>query len=323
MYCNFIPDQLLIELGDTSSLKISKILRSDRNRIRRAFNKVVGTASLRSTYNCHNTTNKPGELILVDDRPPLGQNDKDIMNAHCCSDAVYRFYLDKFNRNSLDDKGSRINSHVHYDKDLNNAFFDGSAMFYGDGDGKYFLPFSGALDVVGHELTHWVVDSSAKLFYYAQPGASNESFADIFGVAIKHFMHEESNPKKANWLIGDSIVGPDFPGKAIRSFKDEKAYKGDRQPKYMKNYIWTFEDNAGVHWNSGILNHAFYLMCLEMNQPSYEKPIQIMYRALLKLNSLSGFSQVVKAVIKSAEELYGIGSLEAKDVRKAYKNVGL
>ncbi len=222
-----------------------------------------------------------------------------------------------FNRNSLDGQGLPLKSTVHYDKNYNNAYWNSTQMVFGDGDGKFFLPLGRSLDVTGHELTHGVVETTAGLVYYSQPGAANESFADIFGITVKHYCDQNSKPE---WIIGADIAGPEFPGKGIRSFKNEKAYNGDNQPKHMKQYSWSLSDNQGVHQNSGILNHAFYQLCTLSASPSYGVPIQIMYKTLLKLGKYSGFKTIAKTAREVSKEF---GTDWVKHVDEAYKAVGL
>lgn len=212
---------------------------------------------------------------------------------------------------------------VHYDVDYNNAFWDSKCMNYGDGDKRLFMPLVGAVDVTGHEIGHGLIQNTANLVYFGQSGAANESFADIFGITLKQYLRGEGDPLKANWLVGSEIVGPEFPGKGIRSFKDEKAFDGDDQPKHMKDFVRTFDDNGGVHTNSGILNFFFYLMCTYMNQPSYGKPIQIMYNTLLVINKFANFKTIVKNAIKVSDKLYGKHSPESEAIFKAAKEVGI
>lgn len=327
--CEFIPVNVLKEIGDKDSLKISKRLRSERSGLRRSLSKVLSfrkTANReikeeRLTYDCQNTTNLPGLLVAKNKSMPT--TDPVAIDAHIGADKVFSFLYNRFDRNSLDDKGMAIISSVHYGINYNNAYYDGQQIIFGDGDGEYFIPLAKALDVMAHELGHGIIDNTAKLVYWFQPGAANESFADMFGIAIEHYYNKEKNPKTANWLIGESIIGPKFPGKAIRSFKNEKAFSGDDQPKHMKNYVWTVSDNGGVHINSGILNHAFYLLCLKLNEPSYGKPIQIMYQTLLKLGKFSGFKKIAETAVNESARLFGQDSLEKQAVLESFKEVGI
>ena len=328
MHCNFIPDDVLNRIGDILGLKVSNALRKKRSGFKRIFqNSFFPSAKAdsiitrnRETYDCKNSTSLPGELKLIEQSPL--SSDLILNTAHVNSASVFNFFASVFNRLSLDGKGMTIKSCVHYDKNYNNAFWNGEQMVYGDGDGKFFISLTKGLDVCAHEMAHAVTQFTCNLWYMGQSGALNESFSDIMGIACKHWVNKQFEPEKANWLMGDEIVGPDFPGKAIRSFKNEKAYDGDPQPKHMSKYVWTSSDNFGVHINSSIPNRAFYELCLILNKPSYDKPSQIVYNAHIRyLKSWSNFKDCAKAQHKSALELYG--NIEAQAVKEAWAIVGI
>lgn len=327
MKCFIIPDKLLEDVGDKRSIQISKKIRDSRNRLIRFLaglgKKAASAVKLanRKTYSCNHKTELPGTLVHSEADAPHSKADSETQIAHEWTKVIRDFYWTSFERDSIDGKGMDLVSSVHYDKDYNNAFWNGSQMCYGDGDGKFFLPLCRSLDVAGHEITHGVIERTCGLYYFSQSGAANESFADKFGITIKHFYKKQSDPRNASWLLGEEIAGPDFPGVALRSFKNEKAYNSDPQPKHMNKYYRGFQDNGGVHINSGILNHAFYLYCLKLNESSYGRPIQIAYHAMSKLKAWSNFKAVAKAEIETAFELYG--SWEADCVRLAYEDVGI
>lgn len=328
MKCKFISDHILRDvIGDEDSFELSTYLRCKRSGFKktisnffvRALDTVTGKRN-RDTYDCEHKTDLPGKKILSEGSQL--STDLVINAAHVNSANVFAFYQSLFNRTSLDGKGMVISSSAHYGKNYNNAFWNGSEMVYGDGDGTFFRELTRGLDVCAHEMSHAVTQFTCNLVYYAQPGALNESFSDMMGVACKHWVNKDFDPVKANWLLGDEIVGTDFPGKAIRSFKNEQAYKGDTQPKHMKNYKWTFQDSFGVHSNSGIPNHWFYNLCLILNRPSYDRPAQIVYKAHTEyVGSMTGFKDYAKATYKAAQELYG--AVEAKAVKDAWTVVGI
>lgn len=328
MKCKFISDHILKDIiGDTSSLELSTILRCKRSGFKKTLQNLFSRAideikskRNRETYDCKHKTELPGDLSLQEQSPL--SSDLVLNAAHVNSANAYAYYLTLFNRSSLDGNGMTIKSSAHYGTNYNNAFWNGEEMVYGDGDGSFFREMTRGLDVCVHEISHAVTQFTCKLVYYAQPGALNESFSDMMGIACKHWVNKQFEPEKANWLMGDEIVGTDFPGVAIRSFKDEKAYKGDNQPKHMKNYKWTLQDNMGVHTNSGIPNHFFYQLCLIMNRPSYDRPAQIVYKAHTEyVGSTTGFKDYAKATYKAAQTLYGEPEMQA--VKKAWQNVGI
>jgi hypothetical protein len=191
---------------------------------------------------------------------------------------------------------------------LNNAFFssDSGIMSFGGAD-----KFAGAYDVVGHEVTHGVVYSSAGLKYEGQSGAINESFSDIFGESVEDYITVGA----ADWKLGTGLT------LFVRDFVTPEAYG---QPSSMSAYVSTNADHGGVHINSGIPNRAYYLLVVGLSNGGIgrAKAQQIFYRALTtKLGPGSVFLDLRLAVVKSAEELYGVGSTEALKCKDAFDAV--
>ncbi len=188
----------------------------------------------------------------------------------------------------------------------------GDEMIYGDGDGYEFIPLSGSLDVVAHELTHAVTQYSADLQYVNQSGALNESFSDVFGYFV--------DPN--NWDLGEAVYTPRVAGDALRSLSDPEKYG---QPAHMKDYQFlppTEEgDNGGVHINSGIPNKAAYLT---INAIGKEKAEKIYYRALTTyLTPTSNFKQARATLLQSATDYDGYDSATYKAVENAWNQVGI
>lgn len=238
--------------------------------------------------------------------------DKDIqragVDAHFYANEVYDYYLDKYDRESYDNKGANINSVVHYDKNYNNAAWTGQYMIYGDGDGKTFNPLSGAKDIVGHELTHAVTEETANLEYTNQSGALNESFSDVFGYFI--------DPD--NWLMGEDVYTPNQDGDALRSLQNPEKYD---QPAHMNQFYTGTDDNGGVHINSGIPNKAAYLTIQSIGK---DKAEQIYYLALTQyLSSNAEFTDAKIALKQAANELYGKNGNESKAIEQAWNDVGV
>ena len=268
----------------------------------------------------------PGTLVRAEGDDPTGDDDVD--TAYDSAKQVYDLYFKEFGRDSIDGMGMKLIQTVHHRKKFNNAFWDGTQMAYGDGDGKIFSTFL-ELSVIGHEMSHGVVQFSGGLVYEGQSGALNESFADVFGAMVKQYANGES-VDHADWLVGKGILGPDINGVALRSMKAPgTAYSDamlgqDPQPYHMDFYVNTTTDNGGVHINSGILNHAFYLYCQYMGGNAWDKPGQIWYHALQRLNNPNaGFHDWASQTMESAMELHGIGSMDAKLLRRAWKLVGI
>ena len=267
----------------------------------------------------------PGKLVRSEGQGPA--KDPAVNEAYDHSGATYDFYRDVFNRNSLDDKGMSLISSVHLLRKLNNAFWNGEQMVYGDGDGRQFIRFTNSLDVVGHELSHGVVTHTCNLAYEGESGALNEHFADAFGVMVKQWKLNQT-AAQADWLIGAGIMGPATKAKSLRTFKAGKAYENDPvlgtdpQPKRLKDRYTGSDDNGGVHINSGIPNHAFYLTAMKVGGRSWVKAGRIWYRTLLNLTANSGFKDMVETSATAAVSEFGRGSKEHKAVQVAWKDVG-
>lgn len=268
------------------------------------------------TYTAKNRTSLPGTLLTSTNNSSW--TDPAGVDAHAYAEAVYDFYKNKFGRNSLDGNGLLIKSTVHYWKSYNNAFWNGVQIVFGDGDGSTFIPLSGDLDVVGHELTHGVTENTANLDYYGEPGALNESISDIIGNSIEG----------KNWLVGEEVYTPGTAGDALRSLSDPTLYG---QPDHYSNLYTGTSDNGGVHTNSGINNKAFYLLAqggnfhnVNVTGIGRDKAVTIYYNTLVYyLSVYSNFSDIRAAAIQAAQDLYGTGSAEATAVANAYSAVGV
>lgn len=268
-----------------------------------------------------------GKLVRRNGQAPTG--DRAVDAAHDNARIVYDFFHKVLGRDSLDGAGMVLKSTVHYGERYNNAYWDGTHMTYGDGDGKDFGNFAEALDVVGHEMAHAVTERTANLDYHAQSGALNESWSDVFGELIQQW-HENprgwSTPEamaKADWLIGESIYTPGKPGDGLRSLKAPgTAYPDDPQPADMAHYkrMSSWDDNGGVHINSGIPNRAAYLAASRIGG---EKLAKIWYRALTDyLRPTSQFSDAASATMSAARDLFRDGP-ESQAVADAWKAVGV
>ncbi len=255
--------------------------------------------------------------------------DATVNRAHAGLGATFDLYFKVYGRHSIDDGGLPLNATVHYGEGYDNAFWDGEQMVFGDGDGDLFLDFTIPVDVIGHELTHGVTQHTANLEYYGQSGALNESLSDVFGSLIKQYALGQS-ASQADWLIGAGLLGPDVTGDALRSMKapgtaydDDKLGK-DPQPATMDDYVRTSRDNGGVHINSGIPNHAFYLLATALGGNAWERAGRIWYATLTggELAADADFSAFARLTLASARGLYGEGD-EVGAVLKAWSQVGV
>jgi Zn-dependent metalloprotease len=322
------------------SLRISNFLRSKRREIQRSFQAMgfAGFAAVpgasvssrleRRVFDAKNTKDLPGRLVRSEGGPKNADPAvNEVYDGAGHTDALFR---DEYGRNSIDDHGLPIVQTVHFDRQYQNAFWDGSQMIYGDGDGKIFGSFTSDLDVIAHELTHGVTQNEAALVYSFQSGALNESFSDVFGSLVKQRAANE-DAGQANWLIGDNVlIGKNY---ALRSMKapgtayvNHPVLGTDPQPASMSHYaeLQAWEDQGGVHINSGIPNHAFYLAAIGIGGQAWKKAGLIWYRTLCDLLPADAtFARCAQATIQAARNEYGAGSLEEKAVNRAWKTVGV
>lgn len=287
----------------------------------------LGTGTKRRTiYDAQSKQVLPG--ILVRSEGQAAGNDVEVNEAYDFSGNTYDFYQTVFKRNSIDNKGMRLDSSTHYGVDYDNAFWNGQQMVYGDGDGNLFDRFTKCLDVVGHELTHGVTQFTAQLAYSDQPGALNESMSDVFGIMVKQWTLQQT-VEQADWLIGEGLFIPKAGSNrsALRSMKapgtayDDPVLGKDPQPAHMKDYYQGSDDNGGVHINSGIPNHVFYLAAMQIGGYAWEVTGQIWYEVLTtRLQSNSQFADAAVATRNVAQK-YGANTTAAVD--GAWKAVGL
>lgn len=241
------------------------------------------------------------------------------VSAHHHAGIAYEYFRNNFGRISIDGDSGDIVSFINVQDNngaMDNAFWNGVAMFYGNGN-QAFSPLAASLDVGGHEMTHGVVQSTANLEYQGQSGALNESFADIFAVMID----------RDDWLLGDDVVNTSFfPSGALRSMSDPhnggtNINDNGFQPKHMNELYTGSQDNGGVHINSGIPNHAFYLIATAIGK---EKAEQIFYKALVDwLTASSQFVDLRIGVEGAANQVAGITTADKNAIADAFAQVGI
>ena len=287
----------------------------------------------RAIYDAKNGSGLPGTLVRSEGGP--ASTDPAINEAYDGSGVTYDLFFDAYGRNSIDNNGLKLDSTVHYQKGYDNAFWDGKQMVYGDGDEdqpvaeRLFNRFTIALDVIGHELTHGVTQYEANLAYWDQSGALNESLSDVFGSLVKQYQRKQS-ANQADWIIGEGLFTSNVNGVGIRSMKapgtayNDPVLGKDPQPAHMKDYVRTVEDNGGVHINSGIPNHAFYVAALELGGNAWEKAGRIWYKTLTdKFQERATFQQACNLTFETAGEIFGTNSLEQLAVKKGWEEVGI
>jgi Zn-dependent metalloprotease len=241
---------------------------------------------------------------------------------------TYAFWDEVFSRDSIDDEFMPLRGVVHFGEEYPNAFWDGRRMVFGDGDGELFLRFTKSLDVIAHELGHGVIEDEAALLYQGQSGALNEHFADVAGAMVKQRKLGQT-AAEADWLIGADLRGDEFDGIALRSMKapgtafDDAVLGVDPQPAHWRDYVRTFDDNGGVHINSGIPNKAFFLLATHFGGTAWSKAGRIWYRTLRhrELTTTATFRQYARLTHRVARERFG--NDDARAVRNAWAEVGV
>jgi vibriolysin len=291
----------------------------------------IHRARNRATYNGNSTTTLPGTLVLTETGGST--TDSAISTAHAHAATSYDYYMNVHGRDSFNNAGAQIKTTVHHDLNYNNAFWNGSQLVYGDGDGVQFYMLGNALDVGAHELTHAVTTYSANLTYANESGALNEATSDIMASAVEGW--KDGAVSTDTWKVGEDITTPATAGDALRSMADPRLY-GDMD--YYPTRYTGASDGGGVHTNSGIANLAFKLMVTGGTHPrasttvvvpalsttlttSLDMGAKIWYRALtVYMNSSTNFLGARNATAQAATDLYG--ATAANSVQKAWDAVG-
>ena len=249
------------------------------------------------------------------------------VQAHYGAEQTLKYFQTEHNRDSYDNQGTTLVSYVSYSSNYVNAFWNGSFMTYGDGNGTTYNPLV-SLDIVGHEIAHGVTEYSAGLIYSYESGALNESFSDIFGEAVENYALGSND-----WLMGEDIgVNP---GSALRSMSNPSA-KGDPDTYLGANWNFTSSDNGGVHTNSGVQNKWFYILTegesgVNDNGQAYDvtgigmtDAAEIAYRNLsVYLTASSQYIDAREGSVQSAIDLFGLNSQQHLSTMAAWDAVGV
>ena len=243
-------------------------------------------------------------------------------DAHYGAEMTYDYYWLNHNRNSVDDNGMKLISYVHYDVGYYNAFWDGTEMTYGDGNGG---PLT-SLDVCGHEISHGVTQMTCGLNYQDEPGGLNEGYSDCIGTAVEFY----GGGATADWLIGEDFGTP------FRSMSDPHLYG---QPDTYLGPDWVAAggpDNGGVHTNSGVLNYWFYLMSVggsgtndngdayNITGLSLAEASDILYKAWRDyMFPTAQYADARQSTLNAATDIYGPCSPEVQMVADAWFAVGV
>ena len=276
------------------------------------------------TYNMGNTsTYSATDFTNTTNTWTVTTTNQAATDAHWGAEMTYDYYMQTFNRNSVDDNGFKLLSYVHYSTNYVNAFWDGLRMTYGDGSTSQGFTIMTALDVCGHEITHGVVENTANLGS-GEAGALNEAFADIFGTSVEWF----ARPTQRDWIMGKDIMTN---GAGIRNMSNPNQLQ---QPDTYQGTYW--DNNGEVHTNNGPCIYWFYLLSVggsgtNDNSNAYtvsaitmDKAAAVAYRALTTyMTPGTTYADVRNYTIQAAKDLYGACSNEVIQTTNAWYAVGV
>ena len=288
----------------------------------------VGAGPKRSISDAKGGQTTPGTKVRDEGGKATGDAAAD--EAYDGLGATWSLYSVEYERDSLDGKGMPLLATVHYGSNYDNAFWDGSQMVFGDGDGVIFERFTKSLDVIGHELTHGVTEHTAGLMYQGQSGALNESISDVFGSLVKQYALKQS-AAEADWLIGAELLNSSVSGRALRDMLhpgtayDDSRLGKDPQPADMAHYVQTTDDNGGVHINSGIANRAFALAAIAIGGNAWGDAGAVWYSVLTGdgIKADCDFATFAALTVAAAGAAHGDGSAQHTAVREAWTTVGV
>ncbi|MGH9949182.1 MAG: M4 family metallopeptidase [Pyrinomonadaceae bacterium] len=270
------------------------------------------------------------------------------VDAHFGAAATYDYYKNVHGRNGIDGNNgpgttsaaansgiSLLVSRVHFGSGYNNAFWNGSAMTYGDGNGTTFTPLV-TLDIAGHEMTHGVTERTANLTYAKESGALNESMSDIFGSMVESYARGGVIDGDT-WKIGEQAYTPGTAGDALR-YMDDPPRAGD--PDHYSERLFpgactpsNSNDQCGVHTNSSISNKAFFLVVAGGTHPQTNVTVtgiggtngaRIFYRALtVYMTASTNFAGARTATLNAATDLFGSSSTQYNTIATAWCSVGV
>lgn len=330
MACHFIPPFLLERIAGSDDALVAEVGRHTHQidtaiRARRASPDRTATAQPAASgkawevHDAKNGSTLPGALVRTAGQPEV--SDVAVDEAATGVEETLALYTD-YGRSSYDGKGATVVASVHYEQNYDNAFWDGTQLVFGDGDGTVFERFTKPIDVIGHELSHALTERTANLTYQGQSGALNESMSDAFGACVKQ-RHLHQTAASADWLVGEGIFVAGIKGKALRSMEfpgtayDDPRLGKDPQVGDMAHYVQTTDDNGGVHTNSGIPNRAFELAAKAIGGESWSGAGRIWYAALTSGIAVgTDFAGFAEATVTAAGDHAGA-------VRQAWTTVGV
>ena len=323
--CTFIPPWLAERVDGADQAARDDALRAQRGAVARTSRAATPGDLLEgpawTVHDADSGTSLPGTPARSSGAPATG--DLAVDEGGVGIEATLQMFAEVFARDSHDGAGAPVSLTVHYGRDYNNAFWDGTQLVFGDGDGETFERFTKPVDVLAHEFGHGVIEHTADLTYSGQSGALNESIADVFAACLKQRLLGQG-ATEADWLIGEGIFMPAIQARALRDMAapgtayDDPGLGADPQVGHMDDYVVTTSDNGGVHLNSGIPNRAFHLAAVGIGGSTVEGAGRIWYAALTgaAVTPGSDFADFAAATVAAAGE-------HADVVREAWEQVGV
>lgn len=306
----------------------------------------MGTFNMNNTGNTTTGTGGTQSRYTDADDNWTATNARAGVDAHYGAAKTFDYYQSVHGRNGIDGNYgpgtttaaangvSIVASRVHFGSNYNNAFWYQNMMTYGDGNGTTFSPLT-TIDICGHEMTHGVIERSANMTYSRESGALNESWADIFGAMVEAYA--DGAVSSQTWLIGEDSYTPGTPGDALRRMDNPNAV-GDPDHYSVRLYQGTCtpsssNDYCGVHTNSSISNHAYYLIAnggtnrvsgVAVTGIGTTAAARIFYRALtVYMTASTNFAGARTATLNAATDLYGSTSAQYTGVATGWCAVGV
>lgn len=287
----------------------------------------IHTAKNRALYNLNNGTTLPGTLTRSEGGAAVA--DAIVNNNYDRLGTTYDCYSVLFGRDSYNAAGAQMKSSVHYSTNYVNAYWNGTQMVYGDGDGVNASNLANSMDVTAHELTHAVTSSESNLTYSGESGGLNEAMSDIFGNVCEWYRDgQPATPSANNWMVGEDVWTPGTANDALRYMND--PVKDGSSLDY-----WTSSaGSVDVHYSSGIANLAFYLLAKGGTHPRGKsstnvtaigmlKAAKVFYKANADYLTASSNFAAAKTATEQAATALGYTTAEVASVTAAWQAVGV
>jgi hypothetical protein len=320
-HCQFIPPYLSARVQPATLVAHDEALRASRAAGPVPAPQMATAAPGWVVHTARNGSQLPGDVVRSAGQPASG--DAAVDEAATGITGSLALFSEVYGRSSFDGRGASVSLSVHYQQGYDNAFWDGTQLVFGDGDGEIFGRFTTPVDVLGHEFTHAVTERTAGLTYQGQSGALNESMSDVFGSCLKQRLLGQ-RVDEADWLIGEGLFLPGVQARALRDMAhpgtayDDPRLGKDPQVAHMDDYLDTADDNGGVHTNSGIPNRAFQLAAVAVGGTSWDGAGRIWFTALTggDVGADTDFAGFAAACVAAAGEYADV-------VAQAWETVGV